>query len=122
MLNSTRSKLVTTEEQVLTMLNCNAQFASVNLSIYRVWTAYRNYDVPANFDKYTFLHLTSEKTFGLSRLFEILIEMNPDNVSSDTLDKLIGLSLPIQKPFTLYPRKIAADLRSKILTLGAKFG
>ena len=106
--------LITTEEQILTMLNANANFLNIEFSIYRIWTAYRNYDVPNDFSKFTFLHLPSEKVGGLSRIFKQLVEMTPSNLTSDSLNKVIYSLMPIHNPLKLYLLKLVNDFKIKI--------
>lgn len=113
--------LITTEEQILTMLNVNTQFLNIDLSIYRIWTAYRNYDIPKNFSNFTFLHLPSEKTNGLSGIFKTLIEITPNSISPDALDKVIYRHMPMHNPFKLYAMKFINELKNKISRLSGKF-
>jgi len=114
LLTSQHRDLLTTEEQILTMLNANTNFFNIEFSIYRIWTAYRNYDVSSDFSKFTFLHLPSEKIDGLSKLFIQLVEMTPSDFTSDSLNKVIYRHMPINNPLKLYAMKALNDFKHKI--------
>jgi hypothetical protein len=117
LLNSPHGHLLTTEEQILTMCNADMSFMDFEFSVYRIWTSYRNHDVPKNLSRFIFLHLPSEKTYGLSRLFKHLIEMVPSSLTSDELNKIIYKCVPINSFIRLYFRKILDDLINKIYKL-----
>ncbi len=119
--NDPRGDLITTEEQILTMLNAKTKFVNIDLSIYRIWTAYRNYDVSSDYKRFTFLHLPSEKTTGLSGLFKTLIEITPNSFSSDELDKVIYQHIPLHNPFKLFAFKFINSVKNKISSLSPKF-
>ena len=120
LLTSLHCDLITTEEQILTMLNAKAKFINIDFSIYRIWTAYRNYDVSNDFNKFTFLHLPSEKTSGLDRIFKKLVRMSPSTLTSDSLDKIIFSHMPLHNPIKLYLRKGIDDIKNKINNLTRK--
>jgi hypothetical protein len=105
---------LTTEEQILTMLNANIQFNNVQWSIHRIWTTYRHRDIPKQFNKFIFLHLPSEKQYGLSRLFHCLVFISPGDVSPDKINAIILKCIPLNNLIKLYLKKITKDVRSKI--------
>tara|TARA_B110000977_G_scaffold186713_1_gene252999 strand:- start:3184 stop:4167 length:984 start_codon:yes stop_codon:yes gene_type:complete len=111
---------ITTEEQILSIINGDMKFLYIDFSIYRIWTAYRNYDVCNDINKFTFLHLPSEKTNGLASLFKQLIKKQPLNFTSDALDKVIYQHIPINNPIKLYAMKILNDIKIKIYDLFQK--
>jgi hypothetical protein len=115
LLISLHCDLITTEEQILTMLNAKSKFINIDFSIYRIWTAYRNYDVSSDFNRFTFLHLPSEKVDGLNRIFKQLVKMSPSTLTSDSLDKIIFSHMPLHNPIKLYVVKIINDLKNKII-------
>tara|TARA_B110000967_G_C18902069_1_gene576754 strand:- start:7577 stop:8566 length:990 start_codon:yes stop_codon:yes gene_type:complete len=120
LLTSEYCDLLTTEEQILTMLNANAKFVNIEFSIYRIWTAYRNYDVSSDLKRFTFLHLPSEKVDGLNRIFKQLVKMTPSTLTSDSLNKIIFSHMPLHNPIKLYVVKIINDLKKKIISLTRK--
>jgi hypothetical protein len=114
LLESNMAESITTEEQILTMLNADSKFVGVPRSIFRIWTTYRHRDIHKEFNKFIFLHLPSEKQYGLNRLFSCLIGMSPSEVNPRQLKILILNCIPINNLAKLYFLKVMKDLRSKI--------
>jgi hypothetical protein len=75
--------ILTTEEQILTLVNSNYPFLFLNNSIYRFWTTIRKIDVPKNYGEYVFWHLPSEKEAGLDRLYTML-----NNIKSSSCNEI----------------------------------
>lgn len=114
LLNSSYCKSISTEEQILTMINAANKFINIDYSIYRIWTAYKNFDVCEDFNKYCFLHLPSEKSTGLTRLFNHLIKINKSNYNSEALNHDIYSYIPLHNPLKLYAMKTFSNLRYKL--------
>jgi len=68
---------LTTEEQILTLVNAYRSWDFYPTGIFRVWTTLRYFKVPNNRNTYIFLHLPSEKATGLNELFQAVKMLNP---------------------------------------------
>jgi hypothetical protein len=112
--NSTFGYRITTEEQILTLFNVEHKFKKYPYSIYRIWTTYKCLDIPLDFKNFTFLHLPSEKTYGLQRLYKKISEKHPLNYSSSSLNKVIFAKIPLNNIINLYFLKILSDFRIKL--------
>ncbi len=114
LLESNSAGKLTTEEQILTMLNSNLQFDHIKWSIYRIWTTYRHRDIHKEFYKFIFLHLPSEKQNGLSLLFSFLVTISPRDVNPHQINTIILNCIPLNNLTKLYFLRIIKDVRSKI--------
>lgn len=112
--NSTFGQRISTEEQILTLFNVDLNFKKYPKSIYRIWTTYKCIDIPFDFKNYVFLHLPSEKTYGLKRLYKILSHQHPSNYTKSSLNKVIFEKIPLGNIIQLYYLKFFSDFRTKL--------
>lgn len=105
------SNYLSTEEQILTLIDAHKPWCVFHQSIFRVWTTLKVFKIPKKNHKYIFLHLPSEKESGLSRLFYEAIKVNPHNMSEMDFHKLFDRCIPLNSPFKLYLSKLLIKLR-----------
>ena len=112
--NPNYSTQITTEEQILTLLNTQESWAKFPEGIYRVWTTLRLFDLPQENLNYIFLHLPSEKEFGLKKLFNATKNIDPNSMEESDFSLLFYRYLPLNRPYFLFVSKIISKIRSII--------
>jgi hypothetical protein len=110
---SDNSRNLTTEEQILTIVNAYRSWEFYPKGIFRVWTTMTCFKLPNMPNTYIFLHFPSEKTVGLNKLFNLLINLSPESMEKNNFQHLLNRSIGLNKPFSLYLKKIYL----KIITL-----
>ena len=80
---------ITTEEQVLSIANSIYNWQTFPNSIFRVWTTIKKFNVPKNYKSYIFLHLPSEKEYGLNVLFKSIQSYKPNSFAKNKWLELI---------------------------------
>jgi hypothetical protein len=104
--DSNHSNILSTEEQILTLVHAQKPWAIFPQAIYRVWTTLRVFKIPKNNKKYIFLHLPSEKEVGLNKLFNITKNRKPLNMTEIDFRQLFYRCIPLHQPFSLYFSKL----------------
>jgi hypothetical protein len=108
---SNNDSKITTEEQILTILNSIDKFSFFSNSIYRVWNTLKKINIPNNYRNYIFIHLPSDKEFGLKSLFDNTINLNPLDITSEEMKFIIIGQIPLYSFYKMYFNVI----KSKIL-------
>lgn len=105
LLDSEYSSKLTTEEQILSMINADIPFLLEHKGITRVWTTLRYNTIPKKPHEYAFLHFPSEKEIMLNALFNRIIKLKL--ISKLQLDNILEKTIPIKsKPKMLITRII----------------
>ncbi len=99
------SKL-TTEEQILTLVNAQISWSVFPDAICRVWTTLRVFSIPNDPSNYIFLHLPSEKELGLNKLFSATQNIDPHLMNVQNFHQLFYRCIPLKHPFILYINKL----------------
>jgi len=104
---------LTTEEQILSIINAQLNFCFFNNTIFRVWTSYKFYKVPKD-NNYFFLHFPAEKKFGIFYLFESLKKLN----NNDFLrySNLVKKYIPFTNKFRLFLFRLYFKIKFDFLT------
>jgi hypothetical protein len=104
--NSNHSNILTTEEQILTLAHAQKPWAIFPQAIYRVWTTLRVFKIPKNNNKFIFLHLPSEKEFGLNKLFNATKKIVPYNMTEFDFRLLFHQCIPLNRSYIIYLSKL----------------
>jgi hypothetical protein len=104
--NPIYSSQITTEEQILTLVNAQKPWAVYHGAIYRVWTTLSVFKLPEKNINYLFLHLPSEKEAGLHKLFNATIDLDPLKMSKIDFHILFYRCTHLHKPYYIYLSKI----------------
>jgi hypothetical protein len=111
-------RLITTEEQVLTLCNASHGFEITANEIFRIWTTVKKIDVPSNWQNYIFLHLPSEKSTGIVALFNFLRAKGLKNITRNNLifelKYKVGLFNIVYLFFRLFSRKIYSKISNSL--------
>lgn len=113
LLNSEFGEKLTTEEQILSMINCDIPFNLKHHGIYRIWSTLRHIDIPQTPYSYSFLHFPSEKEFSLDLLFREFIDN--DGISTQSYRKLVKRITSLSSVNGLKVKRIFRILRNKVL-------
>ena len=105
--SSNHSYRLTTEEQILTLVNAHRPWEVYPNAIYRIWTTLRVFDIPEERSQFIFLHLPSEKVAGLNNLFKGTINIDPRSIAEQDLFLLFYRYIPLGRPYVLYLTKVA---------------
>jgi hypothetical protein len=97
---------ITTEEQILTLVNSQKPWAVFHGAIYRVWTTLSVFKLPEKNTNYLFLHLPAEKEFGLSKLFNATKDLDPYMMTETNFSIMFHRCTHLHRPFFLYISKI----------------
>jgi len=109
--NSKYSSQISTEEQILTLVNAHEPWAIFPEAIYRVWTTLRVFKIPPPQSNYIFLHLPSEKETGLYKLFNATENIDPRNMTEDDFQRLFYRCTYLKLPYVLYITKMYNKIR-----------
>lgn len=97
---------ITTEEQILTLVNMQEPWDIFPEGIHRVWTSLRVFKIPQRELNYIFLHLPSEKETGLSKLFNSTKDVDPYGITLKYFYKLFFKCIPLRRPYYFYMSKL----------------
>jgi hypothetical protein len=100
------SKQITTEEQILTLVDAREPWEIFPEGIFRVWTTPRVFKMPLKNFNYIFLHLPSEKEDGLCKLFNATIKIDPYKTTVNDFNILFYRCLPLKQPYYFYVYKL----------------
>jgi hypothetical protein len=101
---------ITTEEQILTLVNAQEPWAFFPEGICRVWTTIRVFKIPQKNLNYIFLHLPSEKEVGLNKLFNATKHIDPHNIAKSDFHLLFYRCIPLNRPYILYLSKLISKI------------
>lgn len=99
-----KSPMLSTEEQIFSLVNAQFNFNHRKDRIFRVWTTVRTYSVPSASDGYFFLHLPSDKQFGLSNIYNYLALRDPYHCCQSDYYKIFNRFLTFDRPILFYLR------------------
>lgn len=105
------SNYLTTEEQILTLIDAHNPWCIFHQSIFRVWTTLKVFKVPKKNHEYIFLHLPSEKETGLNDLFNATKNMKASQMGATKFQDLFYQIIPLDRPHIIYLSKIIKLLR-----------
>lgn len=108
--NPNYSSQITTEEQILTLVNAQEPWAFFPEGICRVWTTLRVFKIPKKNFNYIFLHLPSEKEVGLNKLFNATKDIDPHNMTESDFHLLFYRCIPLKRPYVLYLSKLISKI------------
>ncbi len=108
--NPDYSSQITTEEQILTLVNAQKPWATFPEGIYRVWTTLRVFKIPQKNLNYIFLHLPSEKEAGLNKLFNATKNIDPHNKTANDFYLLFYKCIPLKRSYFLYLSKLISKI------------
>jgi hypothetical protein len=108
--NSDYSDQITTEEQILTLINARESWAFYPEGICRVWTTLRVFKIPKKYLNCIFLHLPAEKELALNKLFHATKDIDPNKIKTSDYRLIFYRCIPLNNPYFLYFIK----LKSKI--------
>lgn len=108
------SNYLTTEEQILTLVDAHKPWCVFHQSVFRVWTTLKVFKLPQKNHEYIFLHLPSEKESGLNKLFHEAIKANPNEMSEIEFHQLLDRCISLNNPIKLYFSKLLIRLRRLI--------
>jgi hypothetical protein len=97
--NSKYWPLITTEEQILTMINALESWVTRDNFMIRVWTTLKKFKLPPTQSRYIFMHFPSEKTQGLNFLFETIKMMDAREITHQNFINNLHRFIPISRPF-----------------------
>jgi len=105
---------LSTEEQILTMSHSFNNFNNINENInaiYRVWTSIRHVDIPKSWRNYNFLHLPSEKSIGISRIYKNIASKNPEEINKQDFMRLFNQCIPLNNRLLLFFRNFFSKFK-----------
>ena len=108
--NPIYSSQITTEEQILTLVNAQKPWGFFPEGICRVWTTLRVFKIPKTNFNYIFLHLPSEKEVGLNKLFNVAKDINPHNITISDFHLLFYRCIPLRQPYFFYLSKLISKI------------
>jgi hypothetical protein len=106
------STQITTEEQILTLVNAQESWTLFPESIFRVWTTLRVFKMPKKNINYIFLHLPSEKEFGLNRLFNATKNISPCDMTENNFNLLFFRCMPLRQPYYIILSKLTNKIKA----------
>lgn len=118
--NSDCSRKVATEEQILTLVNAQRPWKFFPEGIFRVWTTLRLFKMPKKNINYIFLHLPSEKEFGLNELFHATKNIDPHGITLKGFNLLFFRFIPLKQPYQFYFSKIMNKIGTYFLSVGIR--
>ncbi len=104
--NPNYSSQLTTEEQILTLINAQVPWEFFPEGIFRVWTTPRFFKMPNKNLNYIFLHLPSEKEAGLNKLFNATKNIDPRKITVSDFHVLFYQCIPLDRPYFLFLSKL----------------
>ena len=108
--NPNYASQITTEEQILTLVNAQEPWEIFPEGICRVWTTLRVFKMPQKNLNYIFLHLPSEKEVGLNMFFNATINIDPHNIMESDFHLLLYRCIPLKRPYFLYMSKLISKI------------